>query len=81
MQHREEDCTLDGKLEAPTFEQGRQGFVDRAGLPEPLEDQGRPDSGAASGDAVAPCMGVENSEFFGEPSERLDQRVELAVGQ
>src|ERR1017187_6514405 len=37
MQHGEEDGTLDGKLEAPILEQGRQDFVDGACLPEPLE--------------------------------------------
>ena len=62
-------------------EQGRQDFVDRAGLPESLEDQGRPDPGAASGNAIAPCMGAEDGEFFGEPTQRLDQGVEPAAGQ
>ena len=81
MQHGEEDGPLDGELEAPAFEQGRQNLVDRAGLPEPLEDQGRPDPGAAGGDAVAPRMGAEDGELFREPRERLDQRVEPAAGQ
>ena len=81
MQHGEEDGPLDGKLEAPAFEQGGKDFVDRAGLPESLEDQGRPDPGAARGDAVAACMGAEDGEFFGESSQRLDQRVEPAAGQ
>ena len=81
MQHGEEDGPLDGKLEASAFEQGRQNLVDRAGLPESLEDQGRPDPGAAGGDAVAPGMSAEDGEFFREPSQRLDQRVEPATGQ
>jgi hypothetical protein len=81
MQHGEEDGPLDRKLEAPAFEQGGQDFVDRAGLPESLEDQGRPDPGAARGDAVTACMGAEDGEFFGEPSQRPDQRVEPAAGQ
>ena len=81
MQHGKEDGPLDGKLEAPAFEQGRQDFVDRAGLPESLEDQGWPDLGTASGDAVAPCMGAKDGEFFGEPSQRLDQGVEPTAGQ
>lgn len=38
MQHGEENGPLDGKLEAPAFEQGRQNFVDRTGLPESLKD-------------------------------------------
>ena len=81
MQHGEEDGPLDGKLDASAFEQGRQNLVDRAGLPASLEDQGRPDPGAAGGDAIAPCMGAEDGEFFREPSQRLDQRVEPATGQ
>src|ERR1035437_2700193 len=81
LQHGEEDGPLDRKLEAPAFEQGGQDFVDRAGLPESLEDQGRPDPGAARGDAVTACMGAEDGEFFGEPSQRPDQRVEPAAGQ
>ncbi len=81
MQHGEEDGPLDGELKAPAFEQGGQDLVDRAGLPEPLEDQGRPDPGAASGDAVAARMGAEDGELLREPAQRLDQRVELAAGQ
>src|SRR5258708_5768747 len=81
MQYGEEDGPLDGKLEAPDLQQARQDFVDRAGLPESLEDQGRPDPGAASGDAVAPRMGAEDREFFREPSQRLNQRVKSAAGQ
>ena len=68
MQHGEEDGPLDGKLEAPVCEQGRQDFVDRAGLPESLEDQGWPNPGAASGDAVAPRLGAEDGELFGKPT-------------
>jgi hypothetical protein len=64
MQHGKEDGALDGKLEAPVFEQGCQDFADRAGLPESLEDQGWPNPGAASGDAVAACMGTEDGEFL-----------------
>jgi hypothetical protein len=64
MQHGEEDGPLDGELEAPAFEQGRQDLVDRAGLPEPLEDQGRPDPGAAGGDAVPPRMRAQDGELF-----------------
>jgi hypothetical protein len=81
MQHGEEDGPLDRKLEAPAFEQGRQDFVDQAGLPESLEDQRRPDPGAASGDAVAACMGAEDGELLGEPSQRLEKGVEPAAGQ
>ncbi len=81
MQHGKEDGPLDGKLEAPVCEQGRQDLVDCAVLPESLEDQARPDPGAASGDAVAPRMGAEDGEFFGKPPQRLDQRVKLAAGQ
>ena len=61
MQHGEEDGALDGELEAPAFQQGGQNLVDRAGLPEPLEDQTRPDSGATSGDAIAPHLGATGS--------------------
>jgi len=64
MQHGEEDGPLDGKLEAAAFQQGRQDLVDRAVLPESLEDQSRPDPGAAGGDALAPCMGAEDGKFF-----------------
>ena len=46
-----------------------------------LEDQGRPDPGAASGDAVTPRVGAEDGELFGKPTERLNQRVEPAAGQ
>src|ERR1019366_4500214 len=53
MQHGQEDGSFNGELEAPAFEQGSQNLVDRTGLPETLEDQPRPDSGAACGDAVA----------------------------
>src|SRR5271157_5587377 len=81
MQHGEEDGPLHGKLEAAAFEQGRQNLVDRAGLPESLEDQGRPNPGAAGGHAVAPCLGAEDGELFREPRERLDQRIEPATGQ
>src|SRR5450759_2073616 len=81
MQHGEEDGPLDGEFKASAFEQGGEDFADRAGLPESLEDQGRPDPGAARGDAVAACMGAEDGEFFGESSQRLDQGVELAAGQ
>src|ERR1035437_10163921 len=81
MQHGEEDGPLDGKLEAAVFEQGGQEVVDRAGLPEPLKDQGWPDSGAASGDAVAPRMGAEDSKPFREASERREHRAEPAASQ
>ena len=81
MQHREEDGPLDGKLEAPVLEQGGQDLVDRAGLPEPLKDQGWPDSGTVSDNAVALGMGAEHGELFREASERADQRVEPATGQ
>ena len=81
MQHGEEDGALDGKLEAPVLEQGRQDFIDRAVLPEPVEDQRWPDLGAVSGDAVASRMGAEHGKLFREPSEGLNQRVELSVGQ
>jgi hypothetical protein len=64
MQHGKKDGALDGKLEAPALEQGRQDFVDGAGLPEPLEDQGWADPGAASGNAVASGMGAEDGEFL-----------------
>jgi hypothetical protein len=64
MQHGEEDGPLDGKLEAPVLEQGGQDFVDRAGLPESLEDQARPDPGATRGDAIAACLGAENGELI-----------------
>ena len=73
MQHGKEDGPLDGKLEAPIFEQCRQDFVDGAGLPESLEDQGRPDPGAVRGDAVATSLGAEDGEFLGETSQRLDE--------
>src|SRR5271157_4635581 len=81
MQHGEKDGALDGKLEAAVFEQGGQDVIDRARLPEPLEDQGWPDPGAASGDAIAPRVGAENGKLFRESPERLDQRVEPAAGQ
>jgi hypothetical protein len=81
MQHGEEDGPLDGKLEAAVREQGRKDFVDRARLPEPVEDQGRPDPGTVSDHAVALSMGAEHGEFFGEPAEGLNQYVELAAGQ
>ena len=81
MQHGEEDGPLDGKLEAAAFQQGGQNCVDGAGLPEPFKDRGRSDPGAASGDAVAPRMGAEHGELLGEPSQRLEQRVELSAGQ
>src|ERR1035441_1622816 len=81
MQDGEEDGPLDRELEATAMQQGHQDFVDRAGLPESLEDQGRPDPGAARGNAVAASMGAEDGEFFGESSQRLDQGVELAAGQ
>jgi hypothetical protein len=64
MQDGEEDSSLDGKLEAPAFEQGCQDLVDGAFLPEPLEDQSRPDSGAAGGDAITSRMGAEDGELF-----------------
>jgi len=64
MQHGKENGAFDGKLKAPVLEQNCQDLVDRAGLPESLEDQGWPDPGATSGDAVAACMGAEDGEFF-----------------
>ena len=73
MQHSKEDGALDGKFEAPAFEQSGQDVVDRAGLPETLEDQRRPDPGTVSHDAVALSMGAEDGEFFGEAAQRLDQ--------
>src|ERR1039458_4504429 len=39
MQHGEEDGPLDRELEATAMQQGHQDLVDRAGLPESLEDQ------------------------------------------
>jgi len=53
MQHGEEDSPLDGEFKAPVREQGRKDFVDRARLPEPVEDQRRPDPGTVSDDTVA----------------------------
>ena len=38
MEYGKKDGSLDGEFEASTFEQGRQDCVDRAGLPESLED-------------------------------------------
>ena len=38
MQYGEEDGPLDGTFEASAFKQDRQDIVDRAGLPESLED-------------------------------------------
>ena len=64
VQHGEEDRPLDGKLEAAVPQQGHHHFVDRAGLPESLQDQGRTDPGAASCDALASCVSAENGEFF-----------------
>ena len=81
MQRGKEDGRLDGKLEAPVCQQGRQDLVDCAVLPESLENHVRPDPGAVSGDAVAPRTGAEDGQFFGEPPKRLDQRVKLAAGQ
>lgn len=83
MRHGEKDGSLDGKLEAPAFEQGRQNSVDRAGLPETVEDQGRP---ARSWNCEWRCCRLvrgraEDGELFGEPSERLEQRVDLESGQ
>src|ERR1019366_7844784 len=80
-QDGEEDGPLDRELEATAMQQGHQDLVDRAGLPESLEDQGRPDPGAARGDAVAESMDTEDGEVFGESSQRLDQGVEPAAGQ
>jgi hypothetical protein len=80
MQHGEEDGALDGKLKVPVLKQGGKDLVDRACLPESLEDQGGADPGAARGDAVAACLGAEDGEFLGEPSQRLDEGVEAAAG-
>ena len=38
MQHGKENGALYGKFEAPVLEQSGQDVVDRAGLPETLED-------------------------------------------
>jgi hypothetical protein len=63
MQHSKEDGALDGKFEASVFEQSGQNVIDRACLPETLEDQGRPDPDTVSHDAVALSMGAEDGEF------------------
>jgi hypothetical protein len=55
---------LEGTLKAPVLEQALQDLVDGAGLPESLEDQGRSDPGATSGDAVAPYLGAKDAEFL-----------------
>jgi hypothetical protein len=81
MEHGEEDGPLDGEFEASVREQGGQDFVYRVGLPKPLEDEGRSDSGTVSDDAVAMRMGAEDGEFLREPAQGLNQRVQLAVGQ
>src|SRR5450755_3191024 len=78
MQHGEKDGALDGKLETAVLQQSSQRRADGAGLPESLEDQRRTDPGAASGDALAASMSAENGEFLREPSQGLDERVELA---
>ncbi len=64
MQHGEEDGSFNGELKAPVCEQGGQNLADRAGLPEPLKEQGRPDPGAAGGDAVALSVGAEHGELL-----------------
>ena len=81
VQHGEEDSPLDGKLKAPAFKQARQNFVDTAGLPHSLEDQGRANLGTASGDALASGVGTEHRELFREAPQRLKEGVELPTGE
>src|ERR1019366_1000979 len=81
MQHGEGDWAFDGELKAPPLEQSSKDGINRAGLPEAREEQGRSDPRAVSGDAVAARMGAEDGEFLGEAPEGLDQGVELAAGE
>ena len=81
MQHGEKDGPLNGKLEAAVFQQSGQDLADGAGFPKTLEDRGRADPGASSGDGLATGMSAEDRKFFGEGSERLDESVEFASSQ
>ena len=81
MQHRDKDGSFDGKLEAAVFEQRAQHLVDRAGLPEALEDQSRTNPGASRNNALASGVSAEDRELFRVLAQRLNQRVEFAAGQ
>ena len=65
MQHCYEDGPLHGKLEAAVFEQRPQGLANRAGLPQPLEDESRTDPGTDN--AFARGVSTENGELLREP--------------
>ena len=81
MQHGEENSSFYGKLETPVVQQSRQDLVDGTGLPEPLKDERRSNFGVARGEAAGAGMRAEEAQLFGEPRERLHQRVELAAGE
>ena len=81
MQHREENSPFHGEVETAALQQSRQNLVDGTGLPEPLKDERRSNFGVVRGDAAGMRMRAEEGKLFGEPRERLHQRVGLAAGE
>jgi len=81
MQHGEEDGSLDGKLETAAVQQIVQDLADRTSLPQTLEDQGRADPSASSGDGLTASLSAEDGELFRESSEGLDESVQFTASQ
>jgi hypothetical protein len=79
VQDSEEDGSLDGELEAPTFQQLPDDVPAAGELPEPLEDQGRADVPDRDGRQLA--LGVLGDQQDGtrQAGPGGEQRVELAA--
>ena len=50
-------------------------------MPEPLKDEGGSDPRTPGGDDLAPSLRTQDRQFLGEPSQRLHQGIEPALGQ
>jgi hypothetical protein len=77
VEHREEDRPLDAEAEATRRQLGAQHVANSRLAPEAIEHQARPHSDGFGRQGLALRMGVEHDDFLGEPSEALDQRIEL----
>ena len=79
VQHLDEDGPLDGKLEAPSGEQGLD-HRRTAGLePQPIEDQRRSDPAGCDAGQLSPAVLGEHEQRLREARARLQERIEPAA--
>jgi len=78
VQDGEEDRPLDVELEAAAVEQSLDDLPATGLLPEPLEDEGRPDASGGDGGELPPGVGGEEQDGVGQAGARGEQGIELA---